>query len=61
MILTETQTGTRKSNYNDLIDEPMTLSGLQHLISSIPLDETPDPMDVLPSIRWIDQALAIDA
>ena len=47
--------------HNDFMDEPMTLSGLQHLISAIPLDETPDPVAVLPSLRWIDQALAIDA
>ncbi len=36
---------------------PETLSGLKHLIYSTPRDGTPDPMAVLPSIRWLTESL----
>ena len=39
---------------------PETLSGLKHLIYSTPRDGTPDPMAVLPSIRWLAQSLTTD-
>jgi len=39
---------------------PKTLSGLKHLIYSTPRDGTPDPMAVLPSIRWLAQSLSTD-
>ena len=39
---------------------PETLSGLKHLIYSTPRDGTPDPMAVLPSIRWLAQSLTAD-
>ena len=60
MVSVEKRDDSKQNCQGNGREGPETLSGLKHLIYSTPRDGTPDPMAVLPSIRWLVQSLTAD-